>query len=60
MKEFEVSEIQKCFKEAGMDEVKLTFVIVSKRINTKFFKGLENPLSGKISVVFSSVLYTIV
>ena len=50
-----MAEIKKIFKEFGMEEVKLTFVIVSKRINTKFFKGLENPLSGKICVVFSSV-----
>ena len=51
-----MAEIKKIFKEFGMEEVKLTFVIVSKRINTKFFKGPENPLSGKTLLVFSSVL----
>ena len=47
MKEMEVGEILKCFKEAGMPEAKFTCVVVTKRINTKFFKGTENPLSGK-------------
>ena len=56
VKELEVAEIQRCFKEAGLTEVKLTFIIVSKRINTKFFKGPENPLSGKILLVSSSLL----
>ena len=55
-----MAEIKNCLKDAGMTEVKLTFVIVSKRINTKFFKGPENPLSGKNLLVFSSVLLLIV
>ena len=44
-----MAEIKKCFTAAGMPEVKFTFIIVSKRINTKFFKGQENPQSGKNS-----------
>ena len=55
-----MAEIKKCFTAAGMPEVKFTFIIVSKRINTKFFKGPENPLSGKNLLVFSSFLLLIV
>ena len=46
-----MAEIKKIFKEAGMTDAKLTFVIVSKRIKTKFFNGNENSLSGKNPVV---------
>ena len=51
-----MAEILKCFNEAGIPEVKFTCVLVSKRINTKFFRGLENPHSGKISY-YCSVLF---
>ena len=47
MKEQEVSEIIKCFKDSGMPDVKFTCILVTKRTNTKFFRGNENPHSGK-------------
>ena len=48
MKEQEVSEIIKCFQESGMPDVKFTCVLVTKRVNTKFFRGNENPHSGTV------------
>ena len=55
VKELEVHEIKKCLKEAGLDDAKLTYVIVSKRISTKFFKGNDNPLSGKFGRDFDTL-----
>ena len=52
MKELEVKEMKKCLEEAGLLDVKLTYVIVSKRINTKLFRGNDNPLSGKFGSRF--------
>jgi len=49
--EHEVAAIEKCFKECGMEGVKFTYVIVSKRINTRFFRNggkASNPPSGTI------------
>ena len=51
--EHEIAAIQNCFKAAGLDETKLlfTYIIVSKRINTRFFKmggKPSNPPSGTI------------
>jgi len=49
--EHEVANIEKCFKECGMEGVKFTYVIVSKRINTRFFRNggkASNPPSGTI------------
>ena len=49
--EHEVAAIEKCFKECGMEGVKFTYVIVSKRINTRFFRDggkASNPPSGTI------------
>ena len=40
--------IEKVFQQAGMKEVKFAFIIVSKRIKTKFFRDKENPHSGTI------------
>ena len=38
--EHEIKAIEKCFAEAGIDcaQLKFTYIIVSKRINTRFFK----------------------
>ena len=47
VKEQEVAELLKVFHESGMPDVKFTCVLVSKRINTKFFRGNDNPHSGK-------------
>ena len=49
--EHEVAAIEKCFKDSGMAEVKFTYVIVNKRINTRFFTGNGkpgNPHSGTV------------
>ena len=49
--EHELEAITKCFKEAGMDTVKFTYIIVSKRINTRFFRmngKPSNPPSGTV------------
>ena len=49
--EHEVAAITNCFKEAGMEEVKFTFIIVSKRINTRLFRmngKPTNPPSGTV------------
>ena len=35
--------IEKVFQQAGMKEVKFAFIIVRKRIKTKFFRDKENP-----------------
>ena len=43
-----MAAIEKVFEQAGMKGVKFTFVIVSKRIKAKFFRGVENPNSGTI------------
>jgi len=50
--ENEVAAIEGCFKAAGMENIKFTFIIVSKRIMTRFFTGTgsssNNPHSGTI------------
>ena len=49
--EHEVTAIENCFKENGMEGVKFTYVIVNKRINTRFFSGNGkpgNPHSGTV------------
>merc|ERR1719322_1072755 len=50
--ENEVAAIEGCFKAAGMENIKSTFIIVSKRIMTRFFTGTgsssNNPHSGTI------------
>jgi len=50
--EHEISAIKNCFKSAGLSEdVLFTYIIVSKRINTRFFKmggKPSNPPSGTI------------
>ena len=50
--EHEISAIKNCFKSAGLsDDVLFTYIIVSKRINTRFFKmggKPSNPPSGTI------------
>jgi len=43
-----VEAIERVFEQAGMKGVKFTFIIVSKRIKPKFFRGVENPHSGTI------------
>jgi len=48
VKQHEVEAIEKVFEQAGMKDVKFAFIIVSKRIKTKFFRGDENPHSGTI------------
>ena len=51
VKETEVASIESCFKAAGMENVKFTFIIVSKRIMTRFFTAgasADNPHSGTI------------
>ena len=48
VKEQELAAIEKVFEQAGMTGVKFTFIIVSKRIKAKFFRGVENPHSGTI------------
>eukprot|EP00092_Neocalanus_flemingeri_P024564 GFUD01026642.1.p1 GENE.GFUD01026642.1~~GFUD01026642.1.p1 ORF type:complete len:216 (+),score=80.19 GFUD01026642.1:86-649(+) len=49
----EIASIQSCLASAGLpaDQVKFTYVIVSKKINTRFFKmggAPSNPPSGTI------------
>ena len=44
----ELAAIEKVFETFGMKEVKFAFIIVSKRIKTKFFRDKENPHSGTI------------
>ena len=44
----ELAAIEKVFETFGMKEVKFAFIIVSKRIKTKFFRDQENPHSGTI------------
>ena len=49
--EHEVGAIEACFRDAGMEAVKFTYVIVSKRINTRFFRmngKPSNPPSGTV------------
>jgi len=50
--EHELAAIEKCFEVAGMgDSVKFTYIIVSKRINTRFFRmngKPSNPPSGTV------------
>jgi len=51
--EHEIKAIEKCFKDAGIDgdQLKFTYIIVSKRINTRFFRmngGASNPPSGTV------------
>ena len=49
--EHEVAAIEACFKQNGMEEVKFTYIIVSKRINARFFRNngkLSNPPSGTV------------
>merc|ERR1719508_613368 len=51
--EHEIAAIQNCFRAAGLtdDQVKFTYIIVSKRINTRFFKmngKPSNPPSGTV------------
>ena len=38
--EHEIAAIQNCFRKAGMEDSQLqfTYIIVSKRINTRFFR----------------------
>ena len=38
--EHEIAAIQNCFRAAGLtdEQLQFTYVIVSKRINTRFFK----------------------
>ena len=43
MKETEVDQIKSCFKAAGMDDFKFVYIIVSKRIMTRYFTGAGNP-----------------
>ena len=51
VREHEVVEIQKVFKESQL-QVAFTYIIVSKRINSRFFKkdrtGFVNPPSGSV------------
>jgi len=51
----EIGAIKQCFRENGLDgELKFTFIIVSKRINTRFFSNgnnggrVGNPPSGTV------------
>jgi len=48
----EVAAIEKCFAQAGMDQLKFSYIIVSKRINTRFFRQAlgkkTNPPSGTV------------
>merc|ERR1719282_2219495 len=51
--EHEIKAIKECFKKAGLGESKLkfTYIVVSKRINTRFFKmngQPSNPPSGSV------------
>ena len=51
--EHEITAIQNCFRAAGLtdDQLLFTYIIVSKRINTRFFKmggKPSNPPSGTI------------
>jgi len=51
VKETEIEAIKSCFKAVGLTDVKFTFIIVSKRIKTRFMTtGVkpENPHSGTI------------
>merc|ERR1719508_146849 len=51
--EHEIAAIQNCFRAAGLtdDQLQFTYIIVSKRINTRFFKmngKPSNPPSGTV------------
>ena len=51
--EHEIKAIEKCFQAAGINQadLKFTYIIVSKRINTRFFKMTgkpSNPPSGTV------------
>ena len=49
--EHEVAAIEDCFKKTGMETVKFTYIIVSKRINTRLFRTNgkpSNPPSGTV------------
>merc|ERR1719443_1413145 len=52
VKDTEVDQIESCFKAAGMEDFKFTYIIVSKRIMTRYFTGAgntsDNPHSGTI------------
>merc|ERR1719322_172885 len=52
VKETEVEQIKSCFKAAGMEDFKFVYIIVSKRIMTRYFTGAgnssDNPHSGTI------------
>ena len=45
--EHEITAIQNCFRAAGLtdDQLLFTYIIVSKRINTRFFKMTGKPVS---------------
>eukprot|EP00092_Neocalanus_flemingeri_P037390 GFUD01040714.1.p1 GENE.GFUD01040714.1~~GFUD01040714.1.p1 ORF type:complete len:911 (-),score=265.15 GFUD01040714.1:184-2916(-) len=54
--EHEVAAITKCFNEAGMDEVKFTYIIVSKRINTRLFRNNGKPTNPPSGTVVDDVI----
>ena len=50
-KDREIVAIKKVFRDNGLEEMKFTYIIVSKRINTRFFMGggrPDNPPSGTV------------
>merc|ERR1719260_72120 len=51
--EHEIAAIEDCFKKTGMEGVKFTYIIVSKRINTRLFRinggKPTNPPSGTVA-----------
>jgi len=51
--EHEIAAIEECFKRTGMEGVKFTYIIVSKRINTRLFRinggKPTNPPSGTVA-----------
>ena len=52
--EHEIKAIEKCFQAAGINQadLKFTYIIVSKRINTRFFRyGLTISLLLEIQVL---------
>ena len=56
--EHEIKAIEKCFHAAGINQadLKFTYIIVSKRINTRFFKTGSQPANPPSGTVVDDVV----
>ena len=56
--EHELAAIESCLAQQGLagDQFKFTYIIVSKRINTRFFKAGANPSNPPSGTVVDDVV----